>query len=187
MKSINQFIVSTIGDSRYNNTKNIAGIDFVVNTSEEDFRFSNREAKVIATPLSYSGPIIEGSTILVHHNVFKYYNDVKGRRKSGKSFLKENIFLIYYDQLFAYKNNEEWYGYDRFCFVEPIPVEDSYIHKPFSKEPLMGKMTILNKSLEKQGVKVGDIVSFKPESEYEFRIDDVLMYRLFDHAVTLVL
>ena len=79
MKSPNQFIVKPINGKRYDNTKDIGGIDLIVSTSEEDHKFSNRYAEVVATPLSYSGPIEPGDTLLVHHNVFKFYNDMKYR------------------------------------------------------------------------------------------------------------
>lgn len=187
MKSIYQFIVEPVGDRRYNNTKDIGGIDFVVNTSEEDFRFSNREAVVLSTPISYSGPIKEGDIVLVHHNVFKFYNDMYGRRKSGKSFLKENIFLLDLEQFFAYKRDGNWVGVDKFCFVKPVPKEDTYIYKPTTHEPLVGEMTILNQTLKEAGIKVGDRVCFKPDSEYEFHVDGELMYRLYDQSVTLTL
>jgi len=187
MKSINQFIVNPLGEKRYSNTKNIGGIDFIVSTSEEDHKFSNRYATVVATPILYDGPISIGDTLLVHHNVFKFYNDMKGRRRSGKSFLRENDFLLDYDQFFAYKKNGSWFGHDKFCFVKPLPKEDSYIYKPFTFEPLVGEITIINEHLTDSGLKVGDKVSFKPDSEYEFLVDDERMYRLYDHAITLLL
>jgi hypothetical protein len=40
-----------------------------------------------------------------------------------------------------------------------------------------------NKYLSAQGVKKGDTVIFKPESEYEFDVDGVIMYRMFDHQI----
>ena len=101
MKSIYQFIVEPKNNRRYDNIKNIGGIDFITSTSEEDVSTSNRQAIVIETPLNYCGPIEKGDTLLVHHNVFKFYNDMKGRRRSGKSFLKENIFFLDPDQFFA--------------------------------------------------------------------------------------
>ena len=66
-------------------------------------KFSNREAIVIETPLGYTGPIKKGDTLLVHHNVFKYYNDMYGRQKSGRSFFKDDIFLIDREQFFYTK------------------------------------------------------------------------------------
>ena len=185
MKSIYQFIVEPVNNKRYNNTKTIAGMDFIISTSEEDVSASNREAVVIETPLDYSGPIEKGDILLVHHNVFKFYNDMKGRRKSGKSFFKENIFFIDYDQFFAYKKDGGWHGYDRYCFIKPTPVKDSYIFKPITNEPLMGTIAILNDSLKAQGLQVGDMICYKPSQEYEFNVDGEILWRMYDHSITL--
>lgn len=187
MKSIHQFIVKPSNSKRYNNTKNIGGIDFVVSTSEEDFRFANRESVVVSTPILYDGPISEGDILLVHHNVFKFYNDMSGHRRSGKSFFRDDTFLLDREQFFAYNKGDGWVGHDNFCFVKPVPKEDTYIFKPVTHEPLVGEVTILNSFLKSQGIKVGDRVCFKPESEYEFIVDGQTMYRLYDHAVTLLL
>lgn len=186
MKSPYQFIVRPIGGTRYSNTKMYGDTKLIVNTSEEAFEFSNREAKVIEVPLNYSGPIAPGDTLLVHHNVFKFYNDMQGKRKSGKSFFMEDLFLLDPDQFFAYKSDGKWYGYDRYCFVRPVPKEESYIYKPFSNEPLMGEMVIVNDALKDAGVNNGDRVSFKPMQEYEFRVDDEILYRMYDHCISMV-
>lgn len=185
-KSLFEFIVRPIGGKRYNNTKSIAGMDFVVSTSEEDHKFANREGKVLSTPLGYDGDIKVGDILLVHHNAFKFYNDMKGRRQSGKSFFKDDLFFIDEDQFYMYKHDGEWYPHDRYCFVSPIPPQDSHIFKPFTEEPLMGTMEYPNKYLSTQGVKKGDIIIFKPESEYEFEVDGKKMYRMFDHQITAV-
>lgn len=187
MRSLYQFIVTPVGERRYNNVKNIGGIDFIVNTSEEDHKFSNREAIVMSTPILYEGPIEKGDKLLVHHNVFKFYNDMKGRRRSGKSFLKDNIFLIDPDQFFAYSKGDGWIGYDKYCFVRPVAVEHTYLYKPMSREPLVGEMVILNEYLKSQGLSKGDRVSFKPKTEYEFNVDGETLYRIFDESITLML
>jgi hypothetical protein len=187
MKSPFCFITKPLEGKRYNNTKEIAGIEFVVNTSEEDHKFSNRQAVVIETPLWYTGPIASGDTLLVHHNVFKFYNDMRGRRKSGKSFFKEDVFLIDNDQFFLYKKEDEWYAYDKYCFVKPIPSIEYYIDKPFSEEPLMGIMKYPNEYLISQGVNAGDTVVFSPDSEYEFNVDGEKLYRMYDHQITVKL
>ena len=187
MKSIYQFIVEPKNNRRYDNIKNIGGIDFITSTSEEDVATSNRQAIVIETPLDYSGPIEKGDTLLVHHNVFKFYNDMKGRRRSGKSFLKDNLFFLDLDQFFAYKKGDTWHGYDKYCFVKAIPPVDSYIFKPLSKEPLMGEIVILNDTLKDKGLKVGDKVCYKPYQEYEFVVDDTTIYRMYDHSIVAVL
>lgn len=187
MKSPFYFITKPLTGKRYNNTKNIGGIEFIVNVSEEEHKFSNREAVVIETPLGYTGPIEAGDILLVHHNVFKFYNDMKGRRKSGKSFFKDDIFLIEEDQFFLYKKKDEWFAYSRYCFVKPIAAIDSYIKKPFAEEPLRGIMKYPNDYLLSQGVKPGDEIVFAPETDYEFNVDGEKLYRIYDHQITIKL
>lgn len=187
MKSPFNFIVHPLDGNRYNNTKDIGGIDLIVNTSEEDHRFSNRQAVVVEVPNKYDGPIQKGDILLVHHNVFKFYNDIKGRQKSGRSFFRDDVFLVDYEQFYMYKRDGVWYPYGRHCFVKPIEAIDSYIKKPFTNEPLMGTMVYPNEYLSTQGVRAGDKICFKPDSEYEFDVDGEKLYRIFDHQITMVL
>ena len=51
----------------------------------------------------------------------------------------------------------------------------------------MGEMVYPNEYLLGQGVKQGDLVCFKPDSEYEFTVDGQKMYRMFDHQITIIL
>ena len=187
MRSPFYFIVKPLDDKRYTNTKNIDGMDFITSTSEENHKASNRQGVVVATPLGYDGEIEVGDLLLVHHNVFKFYNDMKGRQKSGKSFFKDNLFFIDQDQFFMYKHNDHWVCHDRYCFVKPVPVEESFIMKLGKEEPLIGIMKYANKYLSSQGVNPGDRISFKPESEYEFTVDDEKLYRMYDHQITIKL
>jgi len=187
MKSPFYFIAKPVNGKRYDNTKDIGGVEFIVSTSEEDHKFSNRFAEVVELPLGYKGPIKEGDTLLVHHNVFKFYNDMRGRQKSGKSFFKDDLFFIETEQFFMYKQNGKWNAYDRFCFVKPVPVTESYIKKPFTNEPLVGLMKYPNEYLLERGIKEGDMVCFSPDSEYEFTVDDEKLYRMYDHQITIKL
>ena len=36
---------------------------------------------------------------------------------------------------------------NRYCFIKPVPVEESYIYKPFTEEPLLGEMMYPNEYL----------------------------------------
>ena len=187
MRSPFYFIVKPMNGKRYDNTKDIGGIDLIVSTSEEDHKFSNRYAEVIELPLGYKGPIQQGDTLLVHHNAFKFYNDMKGRQKSGKSFFKDDLFFIETEQFYLYKNKGKWKTYDRYCFVKPVPTTESYIKKPFSNEPLMGIMKYPNEYLLSRGIRSGDMVCFTPDSEYEFIVDEETLYRIYDHQITIKL
>lgn len=187
MKSPYSFIVKPVNDRRYDNVKKISGIDFITSTSQEDHTVSNRFAKVVSTPIAYPGPVKEGDILLVHHNVFKYYYDMKGRQKSGKSFLFDDLFLIDDDQYFMYNSGGEWFARDRYCFVKPVEKGEFYLDYHGNEQPLIGKMKYSNRVLEDQGVKAGDTVSFKPNSEYEFKVNGEKLYRVMTHMITMKL
>ncbi len=139
MQSPYSFIVQPVKGRRYDNIKDIGGVDFITSVSKEDHKASNRFAKVVSVPLNYTGDIDKGDILLVHHNVFKFYFDMKGREKRGKSFFKDDLFFIDYDQFFLYNKNGKWYGHDKYCFVKPIAKKDYYIKGVnIIEEPLTG-------------------------------------------------
>ena len=187
MRSPFYFIAKPVNGKRYDNTKMFGSVELIVSTSEEDHKFSNRFAEVVELPLGYKGPIRIGYTLLVHHNVFKFYNDMKGRQKSGKSFFRDDLFFIESDQFFMYNDGSTWSAYDRYCFVKPVPATESYIKKPFTEEPLVGIMKYPNDYLYNKGIREGDMVCYSPDSEYEFTVDDEKLYRMYDHQLTIKL
>jgi len=187
MRSPHYFIVKPFNGRRYDNIKNIGGIDFVTSVSQEDHLSTNRFAEVISCPLSYEGEIAPGDILLVHHNVFKIFYDMKGREKSGRSFFKDDLFFIAFDQFFLYYHNKEWKTHSKYCFIKPIPIQDSWILKPGGEEPLTGIVKYTNPMPTKLGVKEGDEVLFEPECEYPFHINGEKIYRMFWNNITMVL
>lgn len=185
MQSPTLFIVKPKKEKRYDNTKQIGGIDFITSTSQEDHQFSNRYAVVVSTPLNYDGEIKPGDTLLVHHNVFKLYYDMKGRQRSGRSFLKENYFMVDSEQFYMYHNGKEWRAHGKYCFVKPVDTKESMIYKNTKEEPLVGKIRYINDELTSLGLKVGDEIGFQPESEYEFKVDGEKLYRMFTNNICL--
>lgn len=187
MRSPFNFIVKPLNGKRYSNTKQIEGIDFIVSTSEEDHRFSNRYAEVVSVPLNYNGEIVPGDTLLVHHNVFKYYNDMKGRQRSSWNFFKDDLFFVDEEQFFLYNHDGRWKSHGRFCFIKPIRVEQDDIYKPAKEQPLVGIVRYSNNELESMGICEGDKVCFKPESEYEFHVEQERLYRMFTSQIAVKL
>ena len=51
----------------------------------------------------------------------------------------------------------------------------------------MGEMVYPNAYLINQGIRPGDTVCFKPDSEYEFNVDGEKLYRMYDHQITIKL
>lgn len=186
MRSPYNFIVTPVSNRRYDNMKDISGVEFITSVSQEDHMSSNRFATVVELPIKYNGPIKKGDTLLVHHNVFKFYYDMYGRQKSGRSHLKDNLFLIDSEQFFLYKQNDKWKAHGKYCFIKPVKLEDSYIFKGGNEEPLVGIVKYINKQLIDLGVKEGDKISFTPDSEYEFTVEGEKLYRMFTNNITMI-
>ena len=84
-----------------------------------------------------------------------------------------------------YKQDNKWHSHDKYCFVKPIPIEKKYIDVSEEEEPLWGILKYGNKQLEKLNIYPGDRISFQPNSEYEFNIDDEKLYRMYTSNITL--
>ena len=184
MKALHDYIVTT--DVRYNNTVDVEGSELIVNTeiTERDAEFVNREATIIATPSSRETEIQEGDKIIVHHNVFRRWYDMKRNEKNTGAFIDDDTYVVSEDQIFAYKrSNEPWRATLKYCFVEPIVDESMFKDKRY--ESLKGILRITDSYLDSLGIKPGTTVGFTPDSEYEFTIDDKLLYRIYSTQLTI--
>ena len=103
MKSVYNFVVKPKGE-RYNNTKKFDGGELILNTDIFQHQYINREAIVISTPIIGDTDIKPGDTVIVHHNVFRRWNDVKGVERNSKAYFNEDTYLINHEQIFLYKN-----------------------------------------------------------------------------------
>ena len=177
MKSVHNFVVTPKGD-RYNNTKEIEGGSLILNTEIYNHQFVNREATVISTPIAGHTDIQAQDTVLVHHNVFRRWNDVKGREKNSRSFFNESTYFIAPDQIFLYKRHNEWIAPNGYCFVMPLKTVDQLNTE--SEVPLMGIVKYSDNTVD-----VGDLVGFRPSSEYEFIIDGQRLYRVLSNFITI--
>ena len=102
MKALFQFIVKPKGE-RYNNKKNIGDKSLLLNTSIESFRHINKEAIVVAVPAAFKTDIKPGDTVLIHHNIFRRWYDIKGKEKNGSTYFKDDLYFVNTDQVYAYK------------------------------------------------------------------------------------
>lgn len=186
MKSPTKFIVRPDG-GRYRNTKKVGDLDLIVSTSQEDHKSSNRIAIVEETPVGYNGPIEKGDLLVVHHNVFRFYYDMQGRQRSGRSHLVDDLFLLDEDQFFLVGKNGDWFALSPYCFVRPVDSFSYYINKNGAHEPLVGVVAYTNTELASKGVFAGNVVCFAPDSEYEFVIDGVTYYRMKTNDITILL
>ena len=173
MKAYKDFIISPIGE-RYNNSKKVGDKELVLNTEVYNHQYVNRLAKVIATPLLFQSPVNVGDEVIVHHNIFRRWHDVKGREKNSRSYWKENKYLISEDQIFLY-NKKAMPG---FSFVKPLEAIDDFNIK--CERPLMGVIKYSDGTFAKE-----ELVGFDPVSTYEFIIDGERLYRVLNKFITI--
>ena len=177
MKSVYNFVVAPKGE-RYNNKKKVGDSELILNTEIYNHQFVNRTAIVKSIPLIGDTDIQPGDEVIVHHNVFRRWHNVKGIEKNSRSFFDENTYLINQDQIFLYKRNKEWNAPKGYCFVKPLKAIDQFNIE--SEKPLQGIVKFSDGTVE-----VNDLVGFRPSSEYEFIVDGERLYRVLSNFITI--
>ena len=168
MKSIYQFIIKPIGE-RYKNKINIDGCELIVNSTISSHKFVNREAEVVSVPLIYNTKIKKGDKVIVHHNLFRRYYNMKGKSVNSTKYFKDDLYFAVPSQVYMYYQKNKWIPNENYCFVKPL-LEDEKIIKN------KGILKYGNSSLEVLKINPGDIIGFKPLREFEFIIDNELLY-----------
>ena len=177
MKSVYNFVVKPKGE-RYNNTKKFDGGELILNTDIFQHQYVNREAIVISTPIIGNTDIKPGDTVIVHHNVFRRWNDVKGVERNSKSYFNEDTYFINHEQIFLYKQEDKWIAPKGYCFVIPLKATDQFNTE--SEKPLQGIVKYSDDT-----VKVNELVGFRPNSEYEFIVDGERLFRVLSNFITI--
>ena len=177
MQSLDDYIVKPKGQ-RYNNAVDVGGKKLIINTEVFNHQFVNREAEVLAIPRNNKANIKVGDTVVLHHNVFRRWHNIKGEEKNSRSYFKEDTYFIKEDQIFAFKRNDKWKPMKGYCFIKPI--KNKNIFSSSKEQPLVGIVKQSDGTVE-----VGDLVGFRPNSEYEFVIDGERLYRVLSSFITI--
>ncbi len=178
MKSIYNFVVTPKGE-RYNNKKKVeGGGELILNTEIYNHQYVNREAIVVSTPIVGDTDIQPGDEVIVHHNVFRRWHNIKGIEKNSRSYFNESTYMITPDQIFLYKRDDKWIAPKGYCFVKPLKAIDQFNIE--SEKPLQGIVKYSDGT-----VKVNDLVGFRPSSEYEFIVDGERLYRVLSNFITI--
>ena len=176
MKSVYNFVVTPL-NLRYNNTKKIGDKELIVNTEMFNHKYVSREAIVKQIPTVGDTDIKVGDTVIVHHNVFRRWHNQQGIEKNSRSYIDEENYLVQPDQIFLYKNTK-WKAQKGYCFVAPIKSTDNL--SVDKEKPLVGIVKHTDGTVNK-----GDLIGFRPNSEYEFIIDGQKLYRLLSNFITI--
>ena len=183
MQSLFNFIVQP-KNKRYENEVDVDGNKLIVNTTMDDHKYVSRIGIVKSIPKVGETNIKVGDEVIVHHNVFRRFYNIRGEEKNSSSYFKEDLYFCYYDQIFLYKQNGEWKAPFEFCFVKPIENKNQFVTDQ-KERPRVGILKYGNSSLDAFKVNEGSLVGFSPSSEYEFVIDNDRLYRMRTNDITI--
>ena len=174
MNSLYDFIVRPYNGNRYENSIKVADKELVLNTKIEAFKAVNNIAEVIAMPLAFKTNIKVGDKIIVHHNVFRIFYDIRGKVKNSRSLFKDDTFFVSLDQIYMYGDLGNWKAFGDRCFVMPLKSKDSLTLD--KEQKLVGILKYGNSLLEALKISPGDLVGYTPFGEFDFIIDDQRLY-----------
>lgn len=173
MKSVFNFIVKPLGE-RYDNKIKVEGKELILNTKIESFKSVNNLAVVISTPLAYSTKIKVGDIIVIHHNVFRRFYDIRGNQKNSRAYFMDDMYFCDIDQIYLYKSEGDWKTFGDRCFIKPLKNDDDL--RLDKEQKLIGILKYGNSSLEALKINEGDLVGYTPYGEFDFIIDNQRLY-----------
>ena len=83
MKPLYEYVIRPVGE-RYNNSIKVDGDkSLIVNTEIFNHGYINRKAVVVSIPVNNIHKLQEGQEVIVHHNIFRRWHNVKGIEKNS--------------------------------------------------------------------------------------------------------
>ena len=178
MKSLYSFIVKPFSE-RYDNIKKVGDKELIINSSIENHIFISKKAVVVSTPAAYKTKIKIGDELYVHHNIFRRWYDQKGRERNSSTYFKDDLYFVSPDQIYMYNMKPHL----NYCFVKPI--KNQNLLDTRKEQPNVGIMKYSNNSLEAIGITSGALITFTPNSEFEFIIDGERLYCMKSNDIAL--
>jgi len=174
MRGYIDYIVSPIGE-RYNNSKKIGDKELILNTEISNHQYINRLAKVIATPLLFQSPINVGDEVIVHHNVFRRWHNIKGIEKNSRSYISENKYTVNQDLIFLYKK-EDWKAMPGFTFVRSLKDTDNFNLN--AERDFIGVVEYSDGTFNKN-----ELIGFGPYQKVEYLINGKKLWRVMNQFI----
>lgn len=199
MKPIYEFIVE-IPKSHIDEVElKGSGIVLKFDTKFNQGEHTNRIGKVIATPAKLATKIQEGYIVLIDKNIltFQVHSDSLINKSKFLLDAEKGHYRVPPNMIYLYKEsqNDDWTCPAPYIFIEPIKVEQTKTkggliyneenYKGFKEQ--YGKVAYLNEDAKSMGLKVGDVVYYKKDREYEFKIDDKVFYHMDNSDVLALL
>ena len=178
MQSLYYFIVKPLND-RYDNIRQVDGNNLIINTGIEDHRFISKKAVVVQTPAAYDTKINIGDELYIHHNIFRRWYDQKGKERNSSTHFKDDLYFVSLEQIYMYnlKPNLDY------CFVKQL--KNQSVLENRKEQPNVGIVKYSNKSLEALKITPGTLITFTPNSEFEFIIEGERLYCMKSNDIAL--
>lgn len=176
-----KFLISPINNEQYINKIG----NLIVNTSIEEAENVQRIGEVINVPFDYQGFIQKGDLVVVQHNVFRITFDDWGVPRQSDNHIKENLFGVSPDIIYAVIRDGKIMSSDNYIFVEPIVEEDFWLGKQTLKN--QGFAKYVNPTMEAQGVIQGVRIAFGSFSDYLFEIFGEKLFLMRNKKVMAIL
>ena len=178
MKSLYSFIVKPLNE-RYDNVRNIDNKELIINTGIEDHQFISKKAVVVSTPAAFKTKINIGDEIYIHHNIFRRWYDQKGRERNSSTYFKDDLYFVSPEQIYMYNLKSHL----NYCFIKPIKNQNFLDN--IKEQPNVGIVKYTNKTLEALGITPRTLITFTPNSEFEFIIDGERLYCMKSNDIAL--
>jgi len=178
VKSLYSFIVKPL-NNRYDNIRKVRDVDLVINTSIENHQFISKKAVVVSTPAAYNTKINIGDEVYIHHNIFRRWYDQKGRERNSSTYFKDDLYFVSPEQIYMYNLK----CHLNYCFIKPLKNQGFLNNR--KEQPNVGIVKYANKTLEALGINPGTLITFTPNSEFEFIIDGERLYCMKSNDIAL--
>ena len=178
MKSLYHFIIKPL-DKRYENIKKVDDKELIINSSIENHIFVSKKAVVVSTPAAYKTKIKTGDEVYIHHNILRRYYNQKGVETNSGTYFKEDLYFCSAEQIYMYNLKPHL----NYCFVKPLK-NQSFLENR-KEQPNIGIVKYSNKSLEALGITPETLITFTPNSEFEFIIEGERLYCMKSNDIAL--
>ena len=176
MRPLYDYVIKPLGE-RYSNSIKVGDKDLILNTEVFNHGYINRRAIIISIPVDNIHKLREGQEVLVHHNIFRRWHNMKGIEKNSRGFMNEGEYLASPDQIFMYKNTN-WECINGYTFVKPLKSTDGF---SLDKEkPLVGVVKYSDGTFLPT-----QLVGFSPGDEFEFVVEGERLYRVMNRFINI--
>jgi len=190
MRPLSNFVVYV--PKKVNETKKIGDVEIYIETKFNEFEHRVMEGEVVGIPEKYKTQVAVGDTLYFHHHVvitpqvLDEKNDLYQVNYSPDGGHSTQSYIV------KKKDTNEIIALDDWVFLDPIKPEpklksDILELVSFEEEVnYKGKIMYASDKIKELGLKIGDVVWFTKNSDYEMQIDDKKLWRVLIQNLTIV-